>query len=263
MDFGMPFLLENANIADAVMLCHELGLQFVELNMSFPTCLLERLDVQELYHLKRQYGVFFTLHVEEDCNPFAFNTIVRRAWQNSLRQCLRLAQVIEAPIINMHLPNSIYITLPDRRVCLNESYFQDYMEAVQELRTLAEDELSGSGTRLAIENTSGFPPYQQKALEWLQESPVIGLTLDIGHSHAIGDKDIPFYQRMNKLIHMHVHDAKGTSNHLALGDGDIDLQQRLDWARRSGARCVLETKTINALSKSVAWLRSAGLMDES
>lgn len=258
MDFGMPFLLESASISDAVLLCHELGLQFLELNMSFPTCLTEKLDVQELYHLKRQYGIYFTLHAEEDCNPFAFNTGVRRAWQNSLRQSLRLAQVIDAPIVNMHLPKSIYITLPDRRVCMNESYFEDYMQAVRELRDLSEDELSGSSTRLAIENTGGFLPYQQKAIEYLLESPAFGLTLDIGHSHAIGDTDIPFYQQANRLIHMHVHDACGTSNHLALGDGDIDLHQRLDWAKRSGARAVLETKTVAALRQSVAWLQNTG-----
>lgn len=258
MDFGMPFLLENASISDAAQLCHELRLQFVELNMSFPTCLTEQLDVQELYRLKRQHGIYFTLHAEENCNPFAFNTGIRRAWQNSLRQSLRLAQAIDAPIVNMHLPQSIYITLPNRRVSLDERYIEDYMQAVRELRKLAEDELSGSATRLAIENTSGFPPYQQKALEYLLDSPVIGLTLDIGHSHAIGDTDIPFYQRMNKLIHMHVHDAKGTSNHLALGDGNIDLRQRLQWAKRSGARAVLETKTIAALRQSVVWLQNAG-----
>lgn len=258
MDFGMPFLLENASIAEAAMLCNELGLQFVELNMSFPVCLAERLDVQELYRLKKQLGIYFTLHAEEDCNPFAFNTGVRRAWQGSLRQSLCLAQAIEAPIVNMHLPKEIYITLPDRRVCLNERCFEDYMQAVRELRELVEEELAGSGTRLAIENTDGFLPYQQEALEYLLESPAFGLTLDIGHSHTIGNTDIPFYQRMNRLIHMHVHDARGTSNHLALGDGDIDLRQRLGWARQSSARAVLETKTVAALRQSVAWLQNAG-----
>lgn len=256
MDFGMPFLLETPDIASAALLCHSLGLQFVELNMSFPTCLAERLDVQELYYLKKLHGIYFTLHAEEDCNPFAFNATVRRAWQTSLRQTLRLAQAIEAPIVNMHLAKSICITLPDRRVSLNEHYMEDYMQAVQELRDLAETELAGSGTRLAIENTDGFPAYQQKALETLLASPVIGLTLDIGHSHAVGDTDIPFYQRMDRLIHMHVHDAKGTSNHLALGDGDIDLHQRLAWAKHCGARAVLETKTIKALHKSVVWIHA-------
>lgn len=251
----MPFLLESSDISSAALLCHELGLQFVELNMSFPTCLAERLDVQELYQLKKQLGIYFTIHLEEDCNPFAFNGAIRRAWQCSIRHTLRLAQAIGAPIVNMHLAKSILITLPDRRIPLNERYFDDYMQAVHELRTLAEEELSGSGTHLAIENTDGFAPYQQKALEALLDSPVIGLTLDIGHSHAIGNTDIPFYQRMNRLIHMHVHDAKETSNHLALGDGEIDLYQRLSWARACSARAVLETKTVAALRKSVDWLQ--------
>lgn len=256
MDYGMPFLLETPTITSAARLCHELGLQFVELNLSFPSCGLEHLDVQELYHLKKTLGIYFTLHLEEDCNPFTFNSSVRRAWQNSIRQALQLAQAIGAPTVNMHLPQSIFITLPDRKVVLNEAYFDDYMQSVQELRELVENELAGSDTRLAIENTSGFPAYQQQALETLLASPFVGLTLDIGHSHAIGNTDIPFYQRMNRLIHMHCHDAKGKCNHLALGDGEIDLNQRLAWAKNNGARVVLETKTVDALRKSVAWVQN-------
>ena len=47
-DYGMPFLLETPTIADAAALCAELGLSFVELNLNFPECQAERLDVQQL-----------------------------------------------------------------------------------------------------------------------------------------------------------------------------------------------------------------------
>lgn len=47
-------------------------------------------------------------------------------------------------------------------------------------------------------------------------------------------------------------------NHLALGDGEIDLENRLSLARRLGCRCVLETKTIRALKSSVQWLKMGG-----
>ena len=43
-------------------------------------------------------------------------------------------------------------------------------------------------------------------------------------------------------------------NHLALGDGEIDLIERLKIAKECNARCVLETKTIEALKKSVEWI---------
>lgn len=55
---------------------------------------------------------------------------------------------------------------------------------------------------------------------------------------------------------MHIHDAKGSSNHLALGDGEIDLKQRLGMAHDAGARVVLETKTIDALKKSIQYIEN-------
>lgn len=254
-DVGMPFLLETPAIADAAALCEELGLAFVELNMNFPACQAERLDVQELYRLKRKHGIYFTLHLEEGCDPFCFNRGVRKAWMDSIRDTLTIAQAIDAPIVNMHLPKGDYITLPDRRVCMYQHYKEIYQAAVQELREMCQRELEGSSTRICIENTKGFSPYEQTAISVLLESPVFGLTLDIGHSHAVMDKDIPFYKAFDRrMIHMHIHDAKGTSNHLALGDGEIDLMERIAWARRNGARMVLETKTVQALRTSVARL---------
>jgi sugar phosphate isomerase/epimerase len=59
------------------------------------------------------------------------------------------------------------------------------------------------------------------------------------------------------LIHFHIHDGSEIppKNHLALGDGEIDLASRLEIAKRINARCVLETKTIEALKTSVEWLK--------
>ena len=40
------------------------------------------------------------------------------------------------------------------------------------------------------------------------------------------------------------------------GDGELDLAERLATAKAHNARCVLETKTVEALRKSVAWLKT-------
>lgn len=254
-DFGMPFLLETPTIEDAAELCAELELSFVELNMNFPACQVDALDVQKLYELKRRYGIYFTIHLEEGCDPFCFNHGVRKAWLDSIRDTLTIAQAIDAPIVNMHLPKGDYITLPDRKVHMFAHYKEDYQAAVEELGDLCRRELEGSNTRICIENTKGFTPYEQTAISVLLESRVFGLTLDIGHSHAVGDRDIPFYHAFDHMmLHMHAHDAKGSNNHLALGDGEIDLKQRLAWAERNHARVVLETKTIDALRTSVTRL---------
>ena len=110
---------------------------------------------------------------------------------------------------------------------------------------------------IAVENTDGFRDYEKKVIEYLLESPKFGLTWDIGHSKAIGEKDVPFLmEHQNSLIHFHIHDGseKPPRNHLALGDGEINLKERLSLAENMGARCVLETKTVAALKQSAQWL---------
>lgn len=253
MDFGMPFLLENNTLEECAALCRRLRLSFVELNEGFLPC--RDISAEGLRSLADRYGIYFTMHVEEGFDPFNFNDRVRQAWIDSLCSEIRLAQEADIPLINMHLPKGDRITLPDRRVNLYEKYGDVYCGSVLAFRQIVETAIGDSGIRLCVENTSGFASHELAALEMLLESPVFGLTLDIGHSHGVGDVDIPFYEaHSDRLMHMHGHDALGRKNHLALGDGEIDLKGRFDWARRSGARVVLETKTIAALEKSVGRL---------
>ena len=255
MTFGMPYLLETATVEDACRLCRELGLSFVELNANFPACQAEGLRAEELLRLKAGYDIDFTFHVEEECDPFAFQGRIRDAWLDALRQTMALAVAVGMPVINMHLPHGVYITLPGERVYLYARYREGYLRAAEELRGLCESCLRGSNVRIALENTDGFQPHEREAVDLLLASPRFGLTLDIGHCNGAGNADLPFYQeRAERLIHMHGHDALGRKNHLALGDGDIDLAARFAWADRNNARVVLETKTIAALRTSVAKL---------
>ncbi len=77
-----------------------------------------------------------------------------------------------------------------------------------------------------------------------------------------GETDVPYIlEHSDKLKHFHIHDAiaidggRAGKNHLALGDGEIDIADRLTVAEASDARCVLETKTVEALEKSVKYLK--------
>ena len=253
MDFGMPFLLENDTLEDCAALCQRLRLSFVELNEGFPPC--RGLSVKKLLDLKERYGIYFTMHAEEGFDPFNFNDRVRQAWLDTIRDEIRLAKMAGIPLINIHLPKGDRVTLPDRRVNLYDKYAEAYDQSVLTFRKTVEEVIGDSDVRLCVENTDGFAPHELEALELLLETPVFGLTLDIGHSHGMGDMDIPFYEKhADRLAHMHGHDARGKKNHLALGDGEIDLKGRFAWARRSGARVVLETKTVAALETSVSRL---------
>ena len=275
MQFGMPTLIENRTLEENAALCRSLGLQFIELNMNFPEYRTENLErTDELLRVGEKYGVFFTIHLDENLNIADFNRLVSGAYLETVRRTVAAAAKLlplrdrfggsGRPLtVNMHMHHGIYITLPDRKVQMYDRDFGTYMKYFDVFRTLCEEWIGGSDLMIAIENTDGFRDYERKAAEFLLESPKFGLTWDIGHSKATGEKDVPFIlSHRDRLVHFHIHDGTENPprNHLALGGGEIDLAERLRLAESRGARCVLETKTVEALRQSVAWLKNSRLL---
>lgn len=262
--FGMPTLIENRNAEENAQLCHRLGLRFLELNMNLPEFQLDGLErTDDLLLLAERYQLFYTIHLDENLNIADFNPLVTEAYLETVRRTISVAKKLRAPIINMHMNHGIYITLPDKKVQLYDRNFDEYMNAFRKFREICEKSIGDSGIRITVENTDGFRTYERKAVEMLLESPLFALTWDIGHSKAVNEQDEPFLtEHEEALAHFHIHDGTTVppKNHLALGDGEIDLEQRLSIAARHGCRCVLETKTIRALEQSVEWLKDKGYL---
>ena len=269
MQFGMPTLIENRTLEENVELCRSLGLKFIELNMNFPEYQTDRLeDTDTLLRLAEKAGIYYTIHLDENLNIADFNHLVSDAYLETVRRSVEVAKKLlclrdrfgegSRPLtLNMHMHHGIFITLPDRKVQMYDRDFDTYLASFARFRSLCGEWIGDSDIMIAVENTDGFREYEKKAIDFLLESPKFGLTWDIGHSKAVGEKDVPFLlERKDRLIHFHIHDGTETppKNHLALGDGEIDLKERLQLAEERNARCVLETKTIAALKKSVRWL---------
>lgn len=270
IQFGMPTLIENRTLEDNAALCSSLGLKFIELNMNFPEYQVERLEQTDtMLQIAEQAGIYYTIHLDENLNIADFNQLVTEAYLETVRRSIVVAQKLmclrdrygddsQPFTLNIHMNHGIYITLPDRKVQMYDRDFDTYMKSFTAFRSLCEEWIGDSNVMIAVENTDGFRDYEKTAIEYLLESSKFGLTWDIGHSKAVGEKDVPFILEHRKhLIHFHIHDGSETppGNHLALGDGEIDLIERLKLAESRNARCVLETKTIEALRQSVKWLR--------
>ncbi|MCF0136027.1 MAG: sugar phosphate isomerase/epimerase [Lachnospiraceae bacterium] len=258
--FGMPALIELNTLEEHCALCASLGLKFIEINMSFPLFQAERLDSEELERLSSKYGIFFTIHVDEAFDPANVNDRIARVYLDNILETISLAVKAGIPTLNMHLLRGIYVTLPHKRVFIYGENEDLYLEKMRRFRDLAEEAIGDSPVRICVENTDGYQePFLLHALDLLLESPVFGLTVDIGHDHAIKGQDLPvILEREPRLSHMHMHDAVGTNPHLALGDGQIDLEYYLNLAEKDRCRVVLETKTIEALKTSVAFLKERG-----
>lgn len=276
IQFGMPTLIENKALEDNVALCGSLGLNFIELNMNFPEYQVDQLErVDRLLKIAEHAGIYYTIHLDENLNIADFNRLVSEAYLETVRRSILVTKKLlflrdrygdsSQPLtLNMHMNHGIYITLPDRKVQMYDRDFDIYMKSFAAFRTRCEEWIGDSDVMIAVENTDGFRDYEKKAIEYLLESPKFGLTWDIGHSKAIGEKDVPFIRgHQEHLIHFHIHDGseKPPKNHLAFGDGEIDLLDRLQLAESRNARCVLETKTIEALKRSVNWLANHKIVE--
>ena len=261
MLFGMPTLIENNTIEDCASLCRELGLDFVELSMSLPQYTLDEIDAPYFKEICARYGIFYTIHLDENVNAADFNTITADACCRYISETIRLAEKLDAPVVNMHLPLGEHFTLPERKVFLFDIYKDRYLRSMVKFRDLCEAAAGDSGIKICVENCSGFPPFQREALDLLLESPVFGLTFDVGHNHGTDGMDEPYITaNRDRLHHMHLHDALGRRNHLVLGTGEIALDRYLSLAGEQNCRVVLETKTITGLRQSVEWLKQRNLL---
>ena len=256
ISFGMPTLIETKTIEECAVLCRELGLEFIELNMNLPQYQLCNINADFLNKLAEKYGIYYTVHLDENLNVSDFNPCVADAYMQTVLETIELAKDIHAEKLNMHLSRGVYFTLPDKKVFLFDEYRGQYIKSMIAFRDKCEKVIGDSGIKICIENTNGYADFQLEAINILLQSPVFGLTFDIGHDHCIGNADeLMILERANRLYHMHMHDAKAKRNHLALGTGEIHLKKYIELAKSHDCSVVLETKTVEALRNSVNWLR--------
>ncbi len=256
LDLGMPTLIELKDLDLCCKLCADLGLKFIEINMNLPMFQIHTINIDKLQKLKEKYGIYFTIHLDENLNVCDFNPLVCSAYNETVLQAIHMAKRLDIPVLNMHMTEGIYFTLPDKKVFLFEQYKDIYFNALKKFMIICENAIGDGNVKISIENCNGYEEFTKEGIELLLTSQIFTLTFDIGHSHSAGNRDEEFIlKHQSRLKHMHVHDAIGAKNHLVLGTGEIDLRKRLLLAENAQCRCVLETKTADGLKQSVEFLR--------
>ena len=257
LNLGMPTMIETTSIEAGAKVCRELGLQFLELNINFPQYLLPELDAAELKRIAQAYGIFYTLHLDDEMSIADFNPYVAQGYCQTVLDAIALSKEVGIKKLNMHMSRGAKYTLPDRVVYFFEAYQEQYFARITAFRDACEKAIGDSGVMICVENTAGFLPFQQKAIEILLESPVFGLTFDIGHNYCAKNADEAWIlAHKDRLHHFHIHDAKdGTKDHRTLGTGELDVRRYLSIAESLDCSVVVETKTVESLRESIGWIR--------
>ncbi len=257
MKFGMPTLVECKDITETANGASRLGLDFVEVNMSFPQYLPSRSNAQEYKALAKKHGIFYTVHADEQLNPFDFNPAVSECYFRTMAECIDYSLEIGVPVINMHLLKGVYVTLPERVVLLTDVYKDEYIARVRDFIKMCEDRIAGRKMKICIENVDSnpFTSSQFDALEFFIKSDAFGFTLDVGHDECMGGKDGVVIRKFpQKLFHMHLHDSDGKHAHLPLGEGIVNVGEKMSLLKPD-ATCLIEVKTVEGLEKSVQFLK--------
>jgi len=249
---GMPTLIELKTLQKNIDCCHAQNLDLLEMNMNLPY-----LQIEALKHINLPKDIEFSIHLPEELNVWDFNPKVRNAYIETLVETIEYADKQNIKILNMHMNRGIYFTLPHRKVFLFEekrSYFKD---RTVELGEIVDGLLKDTNIRVHLENTGILnTPFISDAVSYLLNKKSFHLTWDVGHDVSSGNKDYQFYKSHKADIkHMHLHDAIGNSNHLPLGEGNIDILEIMNIVRDSIKSIILETKTVEGLKKSIEYFR--------
>ena len=273
LHFGMPTLIELNSLKENVELCKKLKLNFIELNMNIPLFSVLGIEdennfelkkiIEELNFYQKEFGIYFTIHLDENFNFADSNIYIKNAYLKTLKAVIKNSKKINCPIINMHLNKGIYFTLPTEKVFLFEKYKEEFNNSLEEFIKFCNCEISDSNISISIENTDGWTDFEKKSIEKILMNKNFSLTFDIGHSQAIGNIDQDFIlKNKSKLKHFHIHDGtlpnaatkQFGKNHLQLGTGNINLKEKIYLAKETNSRCVIETKTVESLVESVKWI---------
>ena len=245
---GMPTLIELKTLQKNIDFCHSLNLDLLELNMNLPY-----LQVEELKKTQLPMDLQFSIHLPEELNIWDFNPKVRNAYTETLVETIEYADKHNIRILNMHMNKGVYFSLPNKKVYLFEDNKYFFNEKTEEFGALVDDVLQDSDIKVHLENTGMLDiPFIYDAATSLLKKKSFRLTWDVGHDASSGNKDFQFYKsHIADIKHIHLHDAIGKSNHLPLGEGDLDITEIMNIVGNSVESIILETKTVEGLKKSV------------
>ena len=131
IQFGMPSLVEAKTVEQCAGICRELGLSFIELNANFPQFQPVRLQAEELNQIAQEYGIGYTLHLDDDLSIADFNDYVCQAYCRTVEETIALAKQANIRVLNMHLSKGAVYTLPQRKLYFFGEYLDEYLSRVR------------------------------------------------------------------------------------------------------------------------------------
>lgn len=253
MKLGMPALVEYSSLDQLLELCTRLKLNFIELNMNLPYNFIHNINPAKLKSITKENNIEFTMHMPDEADLGSFFESVREGYVKLFSDTIDWAKEAGMGLLNLHIIEGARMTLPDRKVYIYEQYSKEYRDNFIKSINLLSRKAEENNITLAIENSGNFhKKFIQNTLDEALKYPNIQLTWDTGHDATSGFTDSQYLMaNKNHIAHMHLHDVRGKNDHQVLFEGDLNIEELLEFAKAMNIKTLIEVKTEEALIKSI------------
>lgn len=248
MLLGMPQLYEFDTIEENLILCKDLGLDFVELNLNFGYCRAE-MEAKTVCDLLKKYNLQATLHFYDEADFGSYDEVVE-AYLILLDRYASLGKGYIKQINVHNIPGPV-VTISGVKNYIYEKEYDVYIKRLINNFKRAEEICKRNDINMVIENTDNIPAYMKRTYKDLYDNG-FRFCYDIGHDGLSYDIIYEINEELNlPFDEFHIHDGTRKKCHLALGDGEIDIKKFKDLAIKNNAFVVLEVKQKSDLLVSV------------
>ncbi|MCP4763500.1 MAG: sugar phosphate isomerase/epimerase [archaeon] len=259
MTLGIPTLLECETVDDHLKLADKFNVNFMQIHMYHPA--YNKLNASFFDKLiKSQKKV--SIHLSEEVDFASFQDELRRGAVSLVKNLLEAIPNNVVQVINFHLSQGSYITLPNKKVYIYDKYFDLYQKNLIESLSEILPIVKKKNIILCIENIGNWniDCYRNIVEILLMKFPELALTWDLGHDASSGFKDnILLQKHVKRIKHYHLHDYDDSKTHLQIGTGKMDFSHHLKHIDENELTGIVEVKTIDALTDSIFYLRNIGI----
>lgn len=235
------------DIYDTIDYAYNKGFNAVELNINMPIFFPENFSKEErekIRQYKNSKGIEITLHAPEDISLLQLQKQVKEAGINRLKEVMDFGYDIGATRMTMHIGPAVCFTLTDKKVYLDELFYEKYKKTlVESLEDLIN--YSKGKIKLCVENSGRFPKkLVQEVLEYMiSKEEDLFLTWDIGHSYENKYDEVQFFiKHIDRIRTCHLHDNNGESDHQIISTGNLDFKWHLDKMKEQDIVYIIEVR---------------------
>lgn len=249
---GMPVLMEYDNILDNILLCKELGLDFLELNINMLYCKVNDDLRQKLLKYQKEYDIEFTLHYYDTLDIGSDSKHYRNYLYTEFSEIGKHLEGVVKRIV-LHLEPGAYMTINSEK---NYVYKDDPLYVSRTVNTIKtiESVLTTFGIDIFLENVP-IAPFMEPLYKQLNDEGFM-FCYDIGHNVIYHNYLYESFREKYDLNvkHMHMHNVYNKKDHQELLKGEIYIPKYLDYAIKNNVDVVVEVKDIKNLKKSIKYL---------